>query len=109
MEEIFKWQSFLIQILTNGSDIQTGDAVVCSAIDTSSIRCCEMLYSFPFDFESVPLMLAYLESESSWSFMTEELWENKQWLEVVLLNDHQSKIKAAVVCDLPGVAVPLVA
>lgn len=41
--------------------------------------------------------------------MTEELWENKQWLEVVLLNDHQSKIKAAVVCDLPGVAVPLVA
>lgn len=38
--------------------------------------------------------------------MTEELWENKQWMEVVFLNDHQSKIKAAVVCDLLGVPVP---
>lgn len=38
--------------------------------------------------------------------MTEELWEKKQWMKVVFLNDHQSKTKVAVVCDLPGVPVP---
>lgn len=39
-------------------------------------------------------------------FAREELWDNKQWTEVVFLNEHQTKIKAAVVCDLPGVPVP---
>lgn len=40
------------------------------------------------------------------SFMTEELWENKQWMEVVFLNDHRANIKAAVACYLPDVPVP---
>lgn len=52
-EETFQWQSFLIQILTNGSDIQTSDAVVCSATDADG--CSEILYFFPFDFDPVPL------------------------------------------------------
>jgi len=60
------------------------------------------------------LILSQLLSLSGWLiwrdtdffFKIEELWDNKQWMEVVFLNDHQAKTEAAVVCDLPVVPVP---
>lgn len=90
--------TFFIQILTNSSS---------AVVAVATMKFCTLFLLFLSWFFSLSSWLIWQVSHLDILFDGRRAVGNMQFMEVVFLSDHQAKVKAAVLCDLADVSVPL--